>query len=122
MAVARYYNHTLGEWVLLAAGRDGESGASSWDDLTDKPATFPPETHTHTKEGITDLETISTQPTADHLVKRVVAGDIVVPFTPGFNNAAASKNYVESWTPSIQIVNSLPSTPEEGVVYLVREE
>ena len=53
MAVARYYDHDRGEWVLLAAGRDGVSGASSWDDLTDKPATFPPETHTHSQYATT---------------------------------------------------------------------
>jgi len=29
------------------AGADGEDGASAWDDITDKPTTFPPEAHTH---------------------------------------------------------------------------
>ena len=77
--------------------------------------------HTHTKSQITDLETISTQATVNHLVKRVTSGEILVPHTPTFVNSAASKYYVETWTPKIQIVNSLPSTPEEGVVYFVRE-
>ena len=47
MAVARYYDHDLGEGVLLA------SGASSWDDLTGKPETFPPEAHTHSEYATT---------------------------------------------------------------------
>lgn len=32
-----------------------ETGASSWNDLTDKPTEFPPETHSHTASEITDL-------------------------------------------------------------------
>ena len=48
MAVARYYNHDAGEWVLLAAGRDGAPGVSSWDDITGKPEAYPPADHTHT--------------------------------------------------------------------------
>lgn len=53
MAVARYYDHDRGEWVLLAAGRDGTSGASSWDDLTDKPSAYPPESHSHPQYATT---------------------------------------------------------------------
>jgi hypothetical protein len=32
-------------------------GVSSWNDLTDKPATFPPSTHTHVAADITDFTT-----------------------------------------------------------------
>ena len=41
---------TLAEFVASKAG-----GASSWDDLTGKPAEFPPEAHTHTIDDVTGL-------------------------------------------------------------------
>lgn len=38
------------------AGADGSGGgASSWDDLTGKPSTFPPSTHTHPESDVTGL-------------------------------------------------------------------
>jgi hypothetical protein len=33
-----------------------EGGAASWDDLTGKPNTFPPQAHTHSQSQITGLE------------------------------------------------------------------
>lgn len=36
-------------------GPKGDSGASTWDDITGKPSTFPPRGHTHRKADITDL-------------------------------------------------------------------
>ena len=89
MAVARYYDHDLGEWVLLAAGRDGASGASSWDDLTDKPATFPPESHTHSQYATTT--------TVNGVSSRVTTLENAQPI----------------------IVSSLPSSPLPGRIYLV---
>lgn len=35
----------------------GSGGVSSWDDLTAKPATFPPATHTHAVADVTNLQT-----------------------------------------------------------------
>lgn len=40
--------------VLRDAATLGGGGVSSWNDLTDKPATFPPATHTHLWVDITD--------------------------------------------------------------------
>ena len=36
---------------------DTKTSVSSWDDITDKPSTFPPAAHTHTKSQITDFPT-----------------------------------------------------------------
>lgn len=36
-------------------GPKGDSGASTWDDITGKPSTFPPRGHMHRKADITDL-------------------------------------------------------------------
>ena len=52
--------------------------------------------HTHTKSNITDLETISTGATADHVVKRVTSGNITVPTTPNATTSATSKSYVDT--------------------------
>ena len=38
-------------------GEGGSGGVSSWNDLTDKPTTFTPSSHTHTKEDITNFPT-----------------------------------------------------------------
>ena len=85
MAVARYYDHDLGEWVMLA------SGASSWDDLTGKPETFPPESHTHSEYATTT--------TVDGVSGRVTT--------------------LESSAPII--VSSLPASPLPGRIYIVME-
>jgi hypothetical protein len=44
-------------WVPQTPSSGGGGGVSSWNDLTDKPATFPPETHTHTIADTTGLQT-----------------------------------------------------------------
>lgn len=108
MAVARYYNYDLGEWELLAAGRDGESGASSWDDLTDKPATFPPETHTHSQSEVEGLE--------DFVTTVITALEVNL---PDFVTTLVS-SLIEDKLPII--VSSLPAEPLPGRIYFVREE
>ena len=39
------------------SGEGGSGGVSSWNDLTDKPTTFTPSAHTHTKADITNFPT-----------------------------------------------------------------
>jgi hypothetical protein len=43
--------------VAQAIEELGGAGVSSWNDLTDKPSTFPPASHTHPLEDITGLQT-----------------------------------------------------------------
>jgi tripartite-type tricarboxylate transporter receptor subunit TctC len=38
-------------------GSGGEGGASTWDELTGKPATFTPSTHSHPISEVTSLQT-----------------------------------------------------------------
>jgi hypothetical protein len=38
-------------------GPAGPAGTTSWNGITDKPATFPPSTHTHTASDIADFST-----------------------------------------------------------------
>ena len=107
MAVARYYDHDRGEWVLLAAGRDGTSGASSWDDLTDKPATFPPTIGT----------TSDTAAAGDHTHTEADAGAAPADHTHSQYAASSRVTALEGSQPII--VSSLPSSPLPGRIYLV---
>ena len=52
--------------------------------------------HTHTKSNITDLETVSTGATGNHIVKRNTDGNITVPATPAATTSATSKSYVDT--------------------------
>ena len=49
------------EEVVIPSG-----GASSWDDLTDKPTEFPPESHNHVVADITDFDPDDYQPKGDY--------------------------------------------------------
>ena len=100
MAVARYYDHDRGEWVLLAAGRDGASGASSWDDLTGKPATFPPTIGT----------TATTAAAGNHTHSQYAT-------TTTVNGVSSRVTTLENAQPII--VSSLPASPLPGRIYLV---
>lgn len=40
-------------------GGDTPTGSVSWSDITEKPSTFPPSSHTHMLAQITDHETLS---------------------------------------------------------------
>jgi len=43
-------------WNTLTGGGGSTGGVSSWNDLTDKPSTFPPSTHSHTRSDISDFD------------------------------------------------------------------
>lgn len=42
--------------IDLGLAKESDIFSGSWDDLTDKPSTFPPSSHTHTESQITDLD------------------------------------------------------------------
>ena len=76
--------------------------------------------HTHTMSQITDI-VVSYNPDPETVVRRTVTGNINLPVTPAATNSATSKQYVDSRGPVIKVVSSLPTTPETGVVYFLRE-
>jgi hypothetical protein len=46
------------QWVQLSGRIFSEGGAVDWADITGKPSTFTPSSHTHTKSQITDLQAV----------------------------------------------------------------
>jgi hypothetical protein len=51
-------NDTVADsWQLLAASEGGGGGIVYWADIQNKPATYPPESHTHAIEDVTGLQT-----------------------------------------------------------------
>lgn len=74
-------------------GERGPSGLSSWEEIPDRPQTFPPQTHTHTASQISDA---SAEVFNGALIRREVdSGNIRVPSTPQQNVHATSKEYVD---------------------------
>lgn len=74
--------------------------------------------HKHTVSDISDLPKIDTNVSGGSLVQRYGNGAILVPDPPPTPTSATSKNYVDS---RIQLVSSLPSSPESNVLYLIAE-
>lgn len=74
--------------------------------------------HKHTMADITDLPLVRQAPTSETIVQRYSNGNISVPATPGGISSATSKSYVDS---RIQLVSSLPSSPESDVLYVITE-
>ena len=68
------------------AGADGEPGLKSWDDITGKPGTYPPSTHTHDVLDVDGLEA-ELQDKADESAIHDT-GWVPVPLEPGWTGTA----------------------------------
>ncbi|HAT1242463.1 TPA: hypothetical protein I8V59_000655 [Corynebacterium striatum] len=106
-------------------GDKGDTGSVenvSWADISDKPAVFPPNTHTHTMVQVTGLdnalagktdkayvdaqdakrltasevEAKGASPAAGKVVRRDSAGQVLVPTAVGGNNTAVSRSELTS--------------------------
>lgn len=77
-------------------GPQGPSGATTWDRVENKPSTFPPESHTHKREDITDLPDITYRTKDNALVQRYSNGQVGVPIEPTQDQYATSKKYVDT--------------------------
>ena len=51
---SKTYGRKNGSWVEVTGGG---GGSTDWDDITNKPSTFPPESHTHDDRYYTEAET-----------------------------------------------------------------
>jgi hypothetical protein len=87
-------------WVPQTPSSGGGGGVSSWNDLTDKPATFPPETHTHTIADTTGLQTaLDAKADSSHTHSEYLA-------TSGGITAIA-------------LVSEMPADPDPSTLYIV---
>lgn len=81
--------------VPAIKGDDGKPGTTTWAGITDKPATFPPEAHTHTLADITGAPSSHTSAqTAGTLMSRDSAGRARVN-NPSNSLDIANKSYVD---------------------------
>lgn len=71
------------------------TAGKAWANLTGKPSTFPPSTHTHTKAQVTGLTTEAVEATANTLALRGQNGTLIVS-DPTVASEAATKSYVDS--------------------------
>jgi hypothetical protein len=124
---------------LDAIGAGGGGGVSSWNDLTDKPATFPPATHTHAATDITsgtlDIARIPTGTTGTSVCLGTDArlSDSRTPTThthtisdvTGLQTALDGKQAAGSYVTTsggiaaISVVAIMPPTPDPNTLYIV---
>lgn len=78
------------------------TASKAWANLTGKPSTFTPSSHTHTKSQITDLPTIGPGIAADAIVQRNAEGHIFVHNVPSNGQHAVPKNYVDGTLDAIK--------------------
>ena len=77
-------------------GKTGPSGASTWEDIQNKPAAFPPEDHKHTSADITDAANYFGSPAfANRLVKTHPTGHLHDVNDPSEDNQLTRKAYVD---------------------------
>lgn len=74
--------------VAKWTGSQWQPSYVAWDEVANKPTQFPPEPHTHLKAHITDLETITTTPTANAVPKAYSTGKIDIGWIPAGTDAA----------------------------------
>ena len=73
-----------------------DAGASSWNDLTDKPTEFPPESHNHVVADITDFDPLDYQPVGDYATTTYVDDSIAAIDIPEVDlTGYATETYVD---------------------------
>lgn len=78
-------------------GPKGGSGASTWGDITGKPSTFPPESHTHSSADIDDAVPFCGYSNGAHkLLKMDSRGKIKIVGTPTNGSDVVPKSYVDT--------------------------
>jgi hypothetical protein len=109
----------------------GGGGVSSWNDLTDKPSTFPPEPHTHTIADTTGLqgaldskaEASHTHPLSDLTTSGATTGQVVTWDGSAWVPQDPSGSYVTTsgGITAIAVVATMPATPDPYTLYIVTE-
>lgn len=92
-------------------GEQGESGASTWDAISGRPETYPPEAHQHKMSDITDLP--SAYPPGPHTHD--------VDSIDGLADELAEARALAETRAVVKQVTTPPDTPEPGVLYVIPE-
>lgn len=71
----------------------GPPGTTTWAGITNKPATFPPSTHTHKMADITDLPAVGY---SEGKIAKYVSGGGLIVEDIGSQNTATSRKYVDT--------------------------
>lgn len=125
-------------WVpQTPSGGGGGGGVSSWNDLTDKPTTFPPEAHIHAIADTTGLEAALDGKQAagsyaesahNHDAASITSGTLSLARIPTgtTSSTVALGNHTHSnyattsgGITAIAVVASMPATPNSTTLYIV---
>lgn len=118
-------------------GEQGDSGASTWDAVSGKPTTFPPEAHQHKVTDITGLPNITNQSEANTIMRRDSKGrvNINANSAPLYSYHVTHKKYVDDQDkatlaearalvetrPKIKLVTTPSAVLEDDVLYVIPE-
>lgn len=120
--------------ILIGGDGGGGGGPVYWNDVQNKPNTFPPSAHTHSIDDVIDLQDL-----LDNMQDNIDGKQPALDFTPentankgqpgGYASLDGAGLIPESQLPSIAIdvvfvdrIFSLPVTGEEGKIYVTKNE
>jgi len=84
-----------------------------WNEITNIPVTFPPSSHTHLKSEITDLEPITANPTVNAIPKADGTGRISLGWFDLSNYATLNSNNTFTGSNTFRTINIIPQTSSE---------
>jgi hypothetical protein len=84
--------------IAIPAGNDGADGASTWEDISGKPSTFPPEAHTHLAAAISDFSTAADARISGAIGVSVQAYNAALTSWAGVTRAAGFDAFVQDPT------------------------
>ena len=105
-------------------GEPGESGASTWDAVSGKPETYPPEAHTHVMSDITDLPSEYPPEPHTHDVGSIDGLEAVLSQKAGVgyvDDELAEVRAVAETRTRVELVTTPSAILEDDVLYVIPE-
>lgn len=105
-------------------GEQGESGASTWDAVSGKPETYPPEAHTHVMSDITDLPSEYPPEPHTHDVGSIDGLEAVLSQKAGVgyvDDELAEVRAVAETRTRVELVTTPSAVLEDDVLYVIPE-
>lgn len=106
---------------MAASAEGGGGGAPSWSDITGKPSTFPPSSHTHTTSDISDIDTaiesaIASSSAVSDIEDDVAALSSAVADKADASSVEALSSAVDAVEDSVAALSSAVEDIEDAVV------